>query len=140
MSLRRYRWPAILLLALHLQACSTWRTSPLPVAQVMAEEPGSIRITTTEGATWTLEEPRLVGDSLTTALIQAYCSADRPEPCTADQVNGMPVRPTPLDEIASVEVRELSVGRTVGATALALFGALALLIAIECAGSEFFCE
>jgi hypothetical protein len=55
-------------------------------------------------------------------------------------VNGVPVRPTPLDEIASVEVRELSVGWTVGGIVLTTVGVMALLFVASCADSEFYCE
>ncbi len=46
------------------------------------------------------------------------------------------------DEIAPVEVRELSVGWTVGGIVLTTVGFMALLLVASCAGSDsdFYCE
>ena len=64
MQLRRYRPMAVLLLALHLQACMSWRRTTISPAQLIAEEePSSVRVTLANGSQLTLVDPTIRNDS-----------------------------------------------------------------------------
>ena len=138
MSLRRYRRPALLLLVLHLQACSTWRPSPVSITEAMQDEPAAIRVTTVDGTVRTLDDPRLWRDSLTTEASMVYCPRDRAEPCPATGGDGESLAPIPLDQITSVEVRQFSTGRTLGAVALTGVVAFGVVFLIACSDDNNF--
>jgi len=64
MSPQRFRRPAILLLALHLHACTSWQAIPeVPRPRIVNEEPAA-RITTLDGSRIVVLQPRLEGDSI----------------------------------------------------------------------------
>ena len=65
MTLRRYRFPALLVLVLHLQACASWGASPLPPRQLIDDErPRVVRITRTDGTQSVVSQPRIESDSI----------------------------------------------------------------------------
>jgi hypothetical protein len=57
---------SILLLAVYLPACTSYKTTTQPVAELTAapKPPEHIRVTTTAGATVEVDAPRVVNDSL----------------------------------------------------------------------------
>ena len=138
MSLRSYRGPALLMLLLNLQACYAWQPSAMSISDVMAGDPGTIRVTTTGGATLTYDEPRLIGDSITTAEALAACPPAETEPCRITRIDGRSIAPIPLDEVTSVEFREFSPGRTVGAVVLTGVAALGFAFLLACSGDDSF--
>ena len=65
MRLRRYRPMALVLLVLHLGACTTWRPATVSPQQLIREEqPSSVRITLTSGETITVIDPIVRNDSI----------------------------------------------------------------------------
>ncbi len=103
MRLRRYRPMALVLLVLHLSACSTWRpTFVSPQQLIPVERPSSVRATLRSGATVTLENPIVRNDSIlgvTDAGVVAVASED----------------------LGLLEVRHFSVLKTIGAVLGGLF-------------------
>jgi len=97
--LHSIRWSRIPLLILPLTACHSWQASPVTPQELFAgEAPTEVRITTTDAHTITLQHPHLMGDTLsgrtgrTGRDVKAFATAD----------------------IAKVDVRKFSAGKTVG--------------------------
>ena len=135
MRTQTFRKPAILLIALHLNACSSWRPGTAPVGELLRTDPPDIvRVTTTDGETRVLDHPVVVGDQLSSEAVLRVCPPDDPiHPCPVTHVDGISVAPLALDEITLVEVRTFSPLKTVGglaATAAAGFALLYVLIAV----------
>ena len=114
----RCRPVALLMLVTFLSGCTTWRPTTLSPAQVI-EEGGasSIRVTRSDGTQVTVARPVVRNDSIA-ALEQA---------CQNSSVAGgrfgcQEVMRTivPLDDVAGVEVRRWSLGRTTLLVALLL--------------------
>ena len=55
---------ACVLLPCYLVACSSWKTQEASPEQVIAEEPGKVQVTLTDGSKLVLEEPAVSGDTL----------------------------------------------------------------------------
>ncbi len=65
MRLHRYRPVALVLLVLHLGACTTWRPATVSPPQLIEEEePGRVRITRTDGERVTIQDPEVRADSI----------------------------------------------------------------------------
>ena len=62
MRLRRYRPMAVLLIALHLQACLTWQSTTVGPEQAVEE--GSFRVTMADGTRLEVRNATIVDDSL----------------------------------------------------------------------------
>lgn len=96
MSARRYRPMALLLLVLHLGACTSWQLTTVSPRQVVeAEQPSSVRITQPDGTQVVLKDPAIRNDSI-----------------VGTDEAGM-VKQAALDD-GVLEVRRLSVGKTIG--------------------------
>lgn len=66
-----YRPLALLLLVLHLGACSSWRPTTVPPRQFIEEErPSRVRITTLDGNQVVLEVPTIVNDSIVFTTVE----------------------------------------------------------------------
>jgi hypothetical protein len=127
---RRYRRPGLLLLILQLQACYSWQPAGMPIDRAMRGGPEQIRITTASGTVRVLEEPRLIGDSITTAAFLDACPREEDAECPNTEINGEPLEAWALDEITTVEYSELSAGRT---TVTILLSAVAFIAIMVCA-------
>ncbi len=103
--------PAILAATL-LTACHSWRTSPSPVAETLADRPDQIRVSRHDGSWITLLRPRLSGDTLIGDRAASRASA---------------AVAVPLSEISSIQVLKFDGLKTAGL--IAGVGATAILIA-----------
>ena len=61
---RRHRPVALLLLVLHLGACSAWRPIPISPREYIETEPTDIRITTSDGETAVVPKATIANDSI----------------------------------------------------------------------------
>lgn len=114
MRLRRYRSMAVLLLALHLQACMSWRpTTVSPQAVIPVELPLFVRATLTSGEVKFFENPSVRNDSIVGT--------------------GSSLRVAWRD-VSSLEVRRFSAGKTAGAVVLTAVGLAAVFLLIGCTG------
>ena len=108
---------AVVLIPLHLTACTTWRASTLGPTQLIAEEaPSEARVTRTDGARVTIRDPAIRADSI------------------VGQGGGVAVA-----DVQSIEVRRLSVGNTIVATVFigaAVVGGTVLLWLVSCGDSH----
>jgi hypothetical protein len=62
--MKPYRPVALLLLVLHVGACSSWRPLPVSPREYIETEPTSVRITTLDGTRVVLPEPAIANDSI----------------------------------------------------------------------------
>lgn len=124
MRLRRLRGPAILMLALHVQACVTWRPSMVEPRQLLGQEmPASIRVQTVDGREVVARSPRIVRDTIVGGV--ETCRPDHYSQTGAScEVRDMPV--AALADIQRIEVRRVDAGRTV----LGVLGTSALLAGV----------
>lgn len=125
MSLRRYRPVAVLLVALHLNACTTWQAATVsPRELVERDQPSSVRVTRLDGRQSVLRDPYITNDSIV-GWVQVPCpSLARPGSCIA----GRTVNQTLLDEITAIQVRRISLGIT-ALVSVVIIGTLAVLVA-----------
>ena len=110
MKLRRYRPVAIVLLVLHLGACTTWRPSPVGPRQLIEEERASpIRFTRPDGTSVVVRNPRIRNDSI--AVVSGVCrrlpgiSGPRRYRCPTTALLA-------LDDVRVLEVQRPARGRT----------------------------
>ena len=110
------------LLMVLLTACQTWRPTPVsPQALIPVEQPSSVRATLRSGARVTLENPIMRNDSIfgvTDAGVAAVASQD----------------------IGLLEVRRLSVLRSIGLGYLGFLGGFLVVVVIRCAFLDLPCE
>jgi hypothetical protein len=100
---------AVLLTLTTLAACQKWTTVESPIASTVEKnDPGHVRVTTTDGRILELDSPTVQGDSLTGSI------AGEQQPMVA------------IAEIEKLEFRESNVGLTV----LSIAGAAAIVVAI----------
>ena len=100
---------AVLLTLTTLAACQKWTTVESPIASTVGKnDPGHVRVTTTDGRILELDSPTVQGDSLTGSI------AGEQQPMVA------------IAEIEKLEFRESNVGLTV----LSIAGAAAIVVAI----------
>ena len=134
MTLRRYRIPALLMLALHLNACTTWQ--PLMVSPrqfIVEEQPSLVRVTQASGTQMVLRDPSIENDSIVgTVRVPASCpplpTSQRPCAATRDRTER-----TSLDDVSALEMRQFSRPRTIAAFVLVPVGLFALFIVLICA-------
>jgi hypothetical protein len=92
---------AVLLVAFPLAGCQSWRrTSVAPGAVTALTGDHPVRVTRTDRSTFVLDRARVVGDSI-------VGETGRPAARVA----------VPISDVASVEERRVSAGRTLGAVA-----------------------
>ena len=102
MSLRRYRPMAVLLLALHVQACTAWQPSTVrPPQLIEEEEPSQVRITRTDGGRVTIQSPWVRADAIVGRGVRGS-----PRPWEE--------RSVVVSDIRQIETRRFSPGKTVG--------------------------
>lgn len=100
---------AVLLTLTTLAACQKWTAVESPIASTVEKnDPGHVRVTTTDGRILELDSPTVQGDSLTGSI------AGEQQPMVA------------IAEIEKLEFRESNVGLTV----LSIAGAAAIVAAI----------
>ena len=108
-SSRLSRCIALLLSLTTLAGCQRWTTVESPIAStVERNEPGRVRITTSDGRVFELDSPTVQGDSL------------------AGSIGG---EPGPMVAIADIQKLEFR-GTNVGLTVLSIAGAAAIVVAI----------
>jgi hypothetical protein len=97
-----------------LNGCTSWHTQLLSPQQVIdTKQPDRVRVTLPDGARIVLRGPRVAADSLV-GLADHHPMA------------------VPIGNIARVETRQFSAGKTIALT-LAIPGAIVAVIAIDCA-------
>ncbi len=100
---------AVLLTLTTLVACQRWTTVESPIASTVEKnDPGRVRVTTTDGRIMELDSPTVQGDSLTGSI------GGEQQPVVA------------IGEIDRLEFRESNIGLTV----LSIAGAAAIVVAI----------
>ena len=108
MSELRYRPFALLMLVLYLGACTSWRPSTVSPRQLIEEEqPGAVRVTTTDGTRVLLREPSIEADSI------SYVSLDlaaAPPGGIAGQVRTEGLK-IPLSQVSEIDWDVLAWGR-----------------------------
>ena len=134
MTLRRYRPIALVMLALHLQACASWAPSALPPRQLIeAERPTSVRITKTDGTQQVVREPSIQGDSIARTLEDCRISiaAAGRVPCEST-TSGVAA----LADVQAIESWKRDTPKTVGAIVLLMpvvvVGAFMLASTVSC--------
>lgn len=119
-----FRAGVVFTLALHLQACTTWKPESLSPRHVIVEQaPKRVRATKHDGARVVVTRPSIVGDSILGAVV--VCGRFGSRACQST------VRPLiSLDDVRLVEVRRPDAVRSVLAVIIgvpALIGVLALI-------------
>lgn len=125
MSVSRLRPVAVLLLALHLGACTTWQPVPVsPSEYIEAEAPYKIRFRDSYGAWLAVNYPRVVGDTISgttprklengkMGTLQVRMAVTDMPPIEAKRVN------TPQTVIATATVSGMLIGAILCATGVA---------------------
>ena len=111
---------SVILLAAYLPACTSYQATTQPLAELTAspKPPEHVRVTTTAGAKFTVDAPRVVNDSLfgTTATVDS---------------KGTPTTRTvamPLSDVRTAEVQKSDGSKT--AILLAGVAAIGVLLAV----------
>jgi hypothetical protein len=120
----RYRLRAVLLLflLLNLTACYTWQgvATTSPAQLIEATRPDRIRVVVPAGIQMELERPVVDGDQLVGTSVEN------------ERVGGaitqtfVPTVSVPVADILMLEIREFSMGRTIGLVFLSLLAASSL--------------
>lgn len=122
MSLRRYRPIAVVLVVLHLNACSTWQPATVsPRELVERDQPSSVRVTRLDGRQSVLRDPYITNDSIV-GWVRIPCSSLA---ISGRCIGGRSLDPALLDEVTAIQVRRFSAGTTVLASVVvigAIFG------------------
>ena len=101
-----------------LAGCRTWRPSELPLVELVAERPGSLRVYDRAGDDHVLDSPRIEQDSLVSSDYMDFADGSR----LGERIA--------LEDITAVEERKYSEGRTV-VVALGMTGALVVAFVLE---------
>ena len=89
---KRIRLPALLLLVLHLQACTAWVRSDLsPGVLIPADRPNEVRVETPDGDQVVIEDPEIRSDSI---------------------VGASGAGPVALADVTRIDVKQSSTGKT----------------------------
>lgn len=120
MSQLRFRPVAALLLVLHLAGCMTWQpVSVAPADFIRDQRPEQVRVWTDGASVKRLRSPRVMDNAIEG---QVYGMRE-----TTDRVR--------VDAITLMEIREFSLGRTIGT--LGFFGSALVILAVAQAYSEW---
>ncbi|MGH7580926.1 MAG: hypothetical protein ACREM9_12180, partial [Gemmatimonadales bacterium] len=111
--------PVLLAASILLPACYSWRSSSVPLQQILADQPSQVRVTRADGGRFTLQRPRLSNDTLIGELASSSASG---------------AIAVPLSEVRSLEVRRFDGLETAGW--IAGVGATAILIAAAASGGD----
>lgn len=127
-SLRHSRTPAVVLLALYLQACTSWVQAPLPPRQLIetAEPPRSIRITRPDGSKQVIRDPRIQGDSIASTAEDCRTSIAAVGRVSCEQILGIAA----LDDVWAIEVERANPAKTIGLVVISVPVALALAFVV----------
>jgi len=101
---------ACIMLPCYLVACTSWKTQEASPEQVIAEEPGKVQVTLTDGSKLELKEPAVSGDTL------------------SGLDDGTPVH-IPLADVSSIAVKGTDAVRT----GLLVFGVVVVVAAVAVA-------
>ena len=128
---RRHRPVALLLLVLHLGACTSWRPIPVsPREYIETEEPANIRITTSDGETAVVPRPTIANDSIQGNICELMVAEAGEQVCTETSET----RRYALADVTDWQVRREGSARTLGiVVGLAILAAI-LVTSGECLG------
>ncbi len=130
MSLRRYRPVALVLVVLHLNACTSWQ----PISLQTGPPPEKVRVTT-ENEQFVLTDTRLVGD---TAIAGTWKGGPYgPRPPAGRVVDGLHI--VRLTDALLLERATFSPLRTFGLVVGIGIAAFFAAVGIACAGDDNFC-
>ena len=125
----RYRIRAVLLLflVLNLTACYTWQgvATTRPIELIEATQPDYIRVLTQDGTQVELENPSVEGDQLVGTTTTRSGGSFEPSDASVT-----------LEDVLQIEIRNFSLGRTAGHSALVL---ILLLPTIACSADQASC-
>ena len=125
----RYRLRAVLLLflVLNVTACYTWQgvATARPIELIEATQPHRVRVLKPDGTQVELENPSVEGDQLVGTRTRGSGGGF----VTSDAS-------VTLEDVLQIEIRNFSLGRTAGLSALVL---ILLLPTIACAADEASC-
>jgi hypothetical protein len=112
--MRFTRRVAAILLAVYLPACATYNIMPDPASTLKAPqtELKQVRVTLRSGEQFTLRSPRIEGDSLRGTSPYSL------------------VRSVALTDVAAVQVKRTSVGRTAGLVVLSVAAAVGVALTV----------
>ena len=130
MSLRRYRPVALVLVVLHLNACTSWQ----PISLQTGPVPEKVRVTT-ENDRFVLTATRLVGDTAIAGRLNV--GPYGPLPSTVMVVDGLHI--VRLTDALRVEGASFSPLRTLGLVVGIGFAALFAAMRIACSDPDAFC-
>ena len=120
----RYRSRAVLMLflVLNLTACYTWQgiATTSPAAVIDTTRPDRVRVVVPAGIQMELERPVVDGDQL------VGTSVENERVGGAINQTFVPTVSVPVADILMLEIREFSMGRTIGLVFLSLLAASAL--------------
>ena len=123
-NITRYRYRAVLLLflVLNLTACYTWQgvATTSPAQLIEATRPDRVRVVVPAGIQMELERPVVDGDQL------VGTSVENERVGGAINQTFVPTVSVPVADILMLEIREFSMGRTIGLVFLSLLAASAL--------------
>jgi hypothetical protein len=125
MRTRPWQVASLVVTALVFGSCFTYRRVGQPPAEVLAKNPGDIRVTLADGKRIALRKPHLEGDSLVGTRI-ILSAAERHDP---DVIAMGPRVAVALANVKSMEVSRFNAGATLLATA----GFAALVVAVAAA-------
>ena len=108
---------ACILLPCYLVACTTWKTQEASPEQVLAEEPGKVQVTLTDGSQLVLEDPAVSGDTL------------------SGLYDGAPVH-IPLADVWSIAVKGTDATKTGFVVLGVVLTVVAILYFVACADSD----
>jgi hypothetical protein len=118
--LRNCRTPALLMLVLHVGACTTWTPVTLtpPGEFVSEEEPKVVRATGSDGTRVVLENPRVRNDSIVEVKERCDMPFGGAEPvCQLSEGTALD-----LSDVSGLEVGRTDVGKFVGGLLLVSLG------------------
>ena len=123
---------ALLLLVPHLGGCTSWQPATVsPRQAIEGERPSSIQVTNTDGTQMVLSYPTVENDSI---VGRAQC----PAPSAMARAGGEQTRcaPTgstvrvPLNQVRSVQLRRVSILRTVGGILIPIIPLTVLIVVL----------
>ncbi len=131
----RYRSRAVLMLflVLNLTACYTWQgvATTSPAQLIEATRPDRVRVVVPAGIQMELERPVVDGDQL------VGTSVENERVGGAINQTFVPTVSVPVADILMLEIREFSMGRTIGLFGLVFVAAPVFLVLVGCAIEGF---
>ena len=131
MSAFRFRAVALLMLVLHLGACTTWRPAAVAPRQLVEQEmPPSIRVRTLDGRQVVVRSPHIVRDTIF-GVVKACRMSFQSQSGSVCELLETPL--APLADVQGVEVGRISAGRTVAA----VLGLTVLIVGVLAATADY---